>query len=87
MAVDHVDDLQFGKVQLVGGGGAAVLYHDHAETFVGEATHGRADALVGEDTGNDHVVDLHVAQQQAQVGAIGGAPGSAPAETVAGQPE
>ena len=41
VAVDHVDDLQFPLVQLVGAGGAAILNEDNVEAFIGKAPHGR----------------------------------------------
>ena len=41
VAVDHVDDLQFTLVQLVGAGGTAILNEDNVKAFVGKTPHGR----------------------------------------------
>jgi hypothetical protein len=41
MAIEHVDDLEFFVVQIVGTGRAAVLNHDDIEAFVSQAAHGR----------------------------------------------
>jgi hypothetical protein len=69
-AIDHVDDLELLRVQLHNGRGrAAIVDHQDVEALVGEAAHGRGDALIGEDPSDHHVLDAHVAQDQAQIGA------------------
>ena len=46
VAVNHVDRFQLVQVQLIGCRGTAIFDHDYAEAFIGEAAHGRADALM-----------------------------------------
>ena len=68
MTVDHVNRLQLVQMQFVGGGGTAILDHNHAETLVGEAAYAGTDALIGKNSSDDDIADVHIPEQQAQVG-------------------
>ena len=60
-------------MELIGARRAAIFDHDHIEALVGETSHRGRHALVGKDAGQDDVLDIHVAQDKAQVRAGEGA--------------
>ena len=48
---------------------AAVLDDDDIEAFIGEGSHRRGNALIGENPGADDMLDAEIMQDEAKIGA------------------